>query len=99
HERFFREMLAEVTEPTAPFGLLDARGDGSEIADASQLVEAQLAGRLREAARRLRVSVASLCHVAWAQVLARVIGREDVVFGTIVLGRMRGGGEMHRVLG
>ncbi|WP_036254493.1 condensation domain-containing protein, partial [Methylobacter sp. BBA5.1] len=34
HEAFFRDMLADVDEPTAPFGLLDVLGDGSRIQEA-----------------------------------------------------------------
>jgi amino acid adenylation domain-containing protein len=91
HEAFFRAMLADVDEPTAPFGLLNAQGSGQAIGEARLAVDAELATRLRAQARRLGVSAASLCHLAWAQVVATTSGRTDVVFGTVLFGRMQGG--------
>jgi amino acid adenylation domain-containing protein len=99
HEAFFRRMLGDVDESTAPFGLLDVQGDGGGIDGARLPLDDDLARRLRSHARRLRVSVASLCHLAWARVVARVSGREDVVFGTVLFGRMQGGEGADRVMG
>ena len=99
HEIFFRRMLGDVDEPTAPFGLLDVQGDGSGIREAHLEVDLALSKRLRERARQLGVSAASLYHQAWAQVLARLTGREDVVFGTVLFGRMQGGEGADRGMG
>ena len=92
-------MLGDIEEPTAPFGLLDVRGDGSGIGEARLGVETELSARIREQARLLGVSAASLCHLAWAQVLARLTGQEEVVFGTVLFGRMQGGEGVERALG
>src|ERR1700735_3426318 len=72
HEVFFRQMLGDVDEPTAPFGLLDVQGDGSGIEEAHLALDPGLARRLRASARKLGVSAASLCHLAWARVLSKV---------------------------
>jgi amino acid adenylation domain-containing protein len=99
HEAFFRKMLADVEEPTTPFGLSDVQGDGTGIEEARVALDAALARRVRERARKLGISAASLCHLAWARVLAKVSGREDVVFGTVLFGRMQGGTGSDRVMG
>ncbi|WP_244131951.1 non-ribosomal peptide synthase/polyketide synthase [Burkholderia plantarii] len=99
HEAFFREMLHDVDEPTLPFGLVDVQGDGRGIEEARLDVDLALARRVRAQARQLGVSAASLYHLAWAQVLGKVSGREDVVFGTVLLGRMQGGVGADRALG
>jgi amino acid adenylation domain-containing protein len=99
HEAFFRTMLGDVTEPTAPFGLLEVRGHGGGTRAANQLLDPALSARLRVRARALGVSPASLFHLAWAQVLGRITGREDVVFGTVLFGRMAGGEGADRVMG
>ncbi|MBS9439721.1 amino acid adenylation domain-containing protein [Photorhabdus noenieputensis] len=91
HTHFFTDMLAEVDEPTLPFGLAEAHHDGSQVTESHRMLTAELNDRLRGQARRLGVSVAALCHLAWAQVLSRTSGRQQVVFGTVLFGRMQAG--------
>ncbi|MGF6351683.1 amino acid adenylation domain-containing protein [Variovorax sp. W2I14] len=99
HEAFFGAMLGDVDEPTAPFGLVDVQGDGSQVAQARMTLPAALSARLRTLAMRHGVGAASLFHLAWARVLALCSGRDDVVFGTVLFGRMQGGAGIDRAMG
>ncbi|MCG1019617.1 MULTISPECIES: non-ribosomal peptide synthetase [Burkholderiaceae] len=91
HERFFTEMLADIDEPTLPFGLAQVHHDATHVREAHRRLPPALNDRLRAHAKRLGVSLASLCHLAWAQVLARASGQQRVVFGTVLFGRMQAG--------
>ncbi|AKJ29411.1 non-ribosomal peptide synthetase [Caldimonas brevitalea] len=99
HEAYFRRCLGDIDEPTAPFGLLDVQGDGGAIVEAQHRLSPALARALRERARHLGVSAASLMHLAWGLVLARTTGRQDVVFGTVLIGRLQGGAQAERGMG
>jgi amino acid adenylation domain-containing protein len=99
HEAYFRAQLGDVDEPTAPFGVLDARDDETPGREVRVRLDSDLAHRLRDHARRRGVTPAVLFHVAWALVLARCSGRDDVVFGTVLSGRLQGAEAAGRVVG
>ncbi|MDX0482596.1 non-ribosomal peptide synthetase, partial [Sinorhizobium medicae] len=99
HEEFFRMQLGDIDEPTLPFGLSEVYGDGGGVGEAHRMLPQALNDRLRQQARRLGVSLASLCHLAWGQVVALSSGREQVVFGTVLFGRMQAGTGADRTMG
>ncbi len=98
-EAFFTQILSDVEEPTAPFGMLDVHGDGANVDEAYVEVEPELAQRLRMQARRLAVSAATLFHAAFGLVVMHASGRDDIIFGSVLLGRLHGSVGAQRVVG
>ena len=99
HDAFFTEMLGDISEPTMPFDVQDVQGDASEIEESHLQLDSTLAQAIRQESKRAGVSAASLFHLAWGMVLARVTGRADIVFGTVLFGRMQGGAQADRGMG
>ena len=98
HRRFFSSELAGVTTPTLPLGLV-AGPPGAASGECRHTLAPDLSRRLRAQARGLGVSVASLCHHAWAQLLAQLTGQREVVFATLLSGRMHAGAGANRAMG
>lgn len=98
-KRYFTERLADIDEPCTPFGLLDVQGDGRDMGEMRWPIDDGLAAKLRQVAKDQGVSTASLFHLAWGLVIQAATGQDDVVFGTVLFGRMAGGDGANRVLG
>ncbi|MFD5434091.1 non-ribosomal peptide synthase/polyketide synthase [Kitasatospora sp. NPDC127067] len=88
-ERYWRDTLAGFPAPTElP---RDRRPAGAHRASSSASVKValgpELSERLRATARQAGLTVNTVLQGAWALLLSRYGGGEDVVFGTIVSGR------------
>ncbi len=98
-ETFFTEQLGDIDEPTAPFELMDVKGDGSLVVEARATVPQDTSRVLRQLAKDLEVSPAALFHAAWAMVVGACSGRDDVVFGTVMSGRLQGVSGSQSIMG
>ncbi len=96
---FFGEKLGHITEPTLPYGLSDTLGDGSDIKEYKVSLDSALSETIRAYAKTHQVSPAAIFHAAWALVVSACSGQQDVVFGTVLTGRMNGRGGVERLLG
>ena len=95
-ERFWRSQLDGFDEPT-PLGIdgiaaahrlhTTAADDGGAYGLQFLDVPRREIDALREAARRSGLTLNTFVQGAWALLLSRYSGREDVVFGTAVAGR------------
>ncbi|WP_269112994.1 non-ribosomal peptide synthetase [Xanthomonas translucens] len=99
HQAFFTEMLGDIDAPTAPFGALAPVHGLAALERIQRPLPAALAHTVRAQARRHGVSVASIFHLAYTLLLARSSGRDEVVFGTVLFGRMHASAGADRMLG
>src|SRR5262245_15355821 len=89
-EEFWREELRGIEGPTE-MGI--ERSDGKEKGEYSQknvLVSEEMSRRLEEVARKWQVTLNTVVEGAWAVVMSRYSGQQEVVFGATVSGRSGG---------
>ncbi|NVI85696.1 condensation domain-containing protein, partial [Janthinobacterium sp. BJB401] len=98
-QAYFSKVLGDVIEPTAPFNLLNVHGDGNQIAEQRRTLDAALADAIRQVAKQRKTSPATLFHAAWALVVGACSARGDVVFGTVLSGRLQGTAGARNMLG
>ncbi|OKH92133.1 non-ribosomal peptide synthetase [Streptomyces uncialis] len=88
-----RQVWGEVLSGLDGGTLVAAPGIGRAAARSSRhehvtvQLPPQVTDALRETAKGLRVTVSTAVHTAWALLLARLTGRVDLVFGSVVSGR------------
>jgi amino acid adenylation domain-containing protein/thioester reductase-like protein len=85
---FWRRELAGFVSPT-PLGLPSGTGPAGHISGGQEelRLSAGLTESLQALARRSRVTLYTVVEAAWALLLSRYSGEEDVVFGVTVAGR------------
>ncbi len=96
-EAFWRRLLAGAAAPT-PLGIdHPAAGEATTGAERQLVLSAGSTAALEAAAREHRLTLNTLVQGAWALLLGRYSGRDDVVFGATVSGRpvdLEGSGAM-----
>ena len=89
-ERYWRDLLAGFSEPTPPPAMirLEPLAPGEEANNQLKAeIDADRTSALGKLARTNRETLNSFAQAAWAILLARCSGSDDVVFGSIVSGR------------
>ncbi len=85
-EAFWRETLEGFTDPT-PVGTRTGAANGGASEHVSHPVSPERTARLQEMARGHGLTVNTLVQGAWALLLSRYSGEDDVAFGAVVSGR------------
>ncbi|MCP4927635.1 MAG: amino acid adenylation domain-containing protein [Gammaproteobacteria bacterium] len=89
-ESFWRNTLAGFTAPTPLPAALHQHaetGTQAEFAELSAQISAETIDRLRDLAQQSHLTLNTIVQGAWALLLSRYSGEEDIVFGATTSGR------------
>ncbi|WP_237276457.1 non-ribosomal peptide synthetase, partial [Tenacibaculum ovolyticum] len=97
---YFKDRFETIEEPTLPFGLHDIQGDGIEVIEANLALSKEFSEKILQTAHDLQMGPAAIFHAAYGLVVGICSHRyEQVVFGTVLSGRLQGVAGAERSLG
>ena len=91
-QTYFSSRLADIDSPVAPFGWLDVHGRQDRAGQIDEHViwlDSALSKALRARAQEAKVSLAALVHLAMGLLLQTVCTTDNVVFGSVLSGRLQ----------
>ncbi|NQZ08832.1 MAG: amino acid adenylation domain-containing protein, partial [Algicola sp.] len=83
-QAFFGESLSNVPELSNIFDVAQQ----TDIDVETQAIDVEKLNQLKIAAKKHQVGLPTLMHVAWSMVVGMTSGKNNVVFGTVLSGRM-----------
>lgn len=99
YRSYFSELLGDVDEPTLAYGLEDLVSGGGFIDDYNIALPDDTSLRIREACKNNKISSAAFFHSVWALVVSLCSGRDDIVFGSVLSGRMQADSRLGNMIG
>jgi len=98
-EAYFRRKLSGFNSPSFMFGETRHSLGRDQLATNTAYLEPLTLVRLKNAARQHNVTLSTIAHLAWGLVISACSGMSDVVFGTVVSGRVTGEPEPNSMVG
>ena len=103
--KYFSEQLSHIDTVTAPFAISELDND-AHIEEAIAPLDADVSQQIYALSQQYHISPATLFHLAWGLVVSRTSETsktsetsDDVVFGTVMSGRLQGTEGAGRIFG
>ena len=98
-QQYFSQQLGHIEHATLPYQLANVQGGAGDIAHYKFKLCNELAATIRTICKHHQSSSASFFHSAWALVIARASAKNEVVFGTVMSGRLQNIADADAMLG
>ncbi|KAF9165606.1 hypothetical protein BGX20_000524, partial [Mortierella sp. AD010] len=82
HEKHFTKTLGNIETSAPQCRFSDIDSNCTNTSESALVLPQELVNRLQDSANRMGVNLVEMCHLAWALVVARINGQEQVVIGT-----------------
>ena len=96
---YFKQKLAGIENSSLLFDIVPSTDTEIGKNRVSESIPASLCERIRGVAGAHKVNVATLFHTAWALVVSQCANNRDVVFGTVLSGRLNSYASSQRTMG